>query len=92
MQINITLIDTNWMDIVNPNNMDIQKIYHIPSTNARTNTSAMTSEDPDLNSLGNIEESQRVNEISTNYIDSGESFNRKTTIIDINFDRLQDCK
>ena len=65
--------------------MDIQEIYHIPSTNARTNTSARTSEDPDSNSLGNIEESQRVNEISTNYIDSRESFNRKTTIVDINF-------
>jgi hypothetical protein len=35
--------------------------------------------------LGNIEESQWVNKISTNYIDFGESFNRKTTIVDINF-------
>ena len=35
--------------------------------------------------MGNIEESQRVNGISTNYIDSGESFNRKTIIVDINF-------
>jgi len=77
--------DRHQLDIVNPNNMDIQQIYHIPSINARTNTSARTSEDPDSNSLGNIEESQRVNEISTNYIDSGESFNRKTTIVDINF-------
>ena len=50
-----------------------------------TNISARTSEDPDSNTLGNIEESQRANEISTNYIDSGESFNRKTTIVDINF-------
>ena len=72
--------------------MDIQRIHHIPSTDARTNISARTSEDTDSNNLGNIEESQRINEISTNYIDSGESFNRKTTIIDINFDRLQDCK
>ena len=40
---------------------------------------------PNSNNLGNIEESQRLNEISTNYIDSGESFNRKTTIVDINF-------
>src|SRR6185312_7716468 len=78
-------VDRHQLDIVNPNNMDIQEIYHIPSTNARTNTSARTSEDPDSNSLGNIEESQRLNEISTNYIDSGESFNRKTTIVDINF-------
>jgi len=78
-------VDRHQLDIVNPNNMDIQQIYHIPSINARTNTSARTSEDPDSNSLGNIEESQRVNEISPNYIDSGESFNRKTTIININF-------
>ena len=40
---------------------------------------------PNSNNLGNVEESQRLNEISTNYIDSGESFNRKTTIVDINF-------
>jgi hypothetical protein len=32
-----------------------------------------------------IEESQRVNNFFTNYIDSEESFNRKTTIVDINF-------
>jgi hypothetical protein len=35
--------------------------------------------------LGNIEESQRINKIFTNYIDSEESSNRKTTIGDINF-------
>ena len=40
---------------------------------------------PNSNNSGNTEESQRLNEISTNYIDSGESFNRKTTIVDINF-------
>ena len=65
--------------------MDIQRILHIPSTDVCTNISVRTSEDPDSNNLGNIEESQRINEISTNYIDSGESFNRKTTIIDIIF-------
>ena len=78
-------VDRHQLDIVNPNNMDIQQIHHIPSTNAHTNISARTSEDPDSNSLGNIEESQRVNKISTNYIDSGESFDRKTTIVDIIF-------
>ena len=65
--------------------MDIQRILHIPSTDVCTNISVRTSEDPDSNNLGNIEESQRVNEISTNYINSGELFNRKTTIVDINF-------
>ena len=65
--------------------MDVQQIHHIPSTNVYTNISARTSEDPDSNNLGNIEESQRVNEISTNYIDSAESINSKTPIVDINF-------
>ena len=50
-----------------------------------TNISARTSEDPNSNTLENIEEPQRVNKISTNYIDSGESFNRKTIIVDIIF-------
>jgi hypothetical protein len=54
-------------------------------TNVYTNISARTSKNLDSNTLGNIEESQRVNEIFTNYIDSGESFNRKTIIVDINF-------
>jgi hypothetical protein len=53
--------------------------------NVYTNISARTSENFDSNILQNIEESQRVNKISTNYIDSEESFNRKTTIMDINF-------
>jgi hypothetical protein len=49
------------------------------------NRSARTWENLNSNTLGNIEESQGVNEISTNYIGSEESFNRKTTIVDINF-------
>ena len=65
--------------------MDVQQIHHIPSTKARPNISARTVEYLDSNTLGHIVESQRVNKISTNYIDSGESFNRKTTIININF-------
>ena len=63
MQINTNLIKTNR---INPNNMDVQQIHHIPSTNVYTNISARTSEDPDSNTLGNIEESQWANEISTN--------------------------
>ena len=65
--------------------MDVQQIHHISSTNVHANINARNLEDPDSNILGNIEESQRVNEVSTYYIDSGESFNRKTTIININF-------
>jgi hypothetical protein len=44
-----------------------------------------TSENPDSIVLGNLDQSTRVNEISTNYIDSGESYNRKSTIVDIYF-------
>jgi hypothetical protein len=44
-----------------------------------------TSENPDSTVLGNHDESTRVNEIFTNYIDSGESYNRKSIIVDINF-------
>src|SRR6266540_4715424 len=40
---------------------------------------------PDSIVVGNNEESQGVMEISTNFINSGESFNKKTTIIDNNF-------
>ena len=57
----------------------------MPSTSVHTNIGAGTSEDPDSIVVGNNEESQGVKEISTNFIDSGESFNRKTIIIGINF-------
>jgi hypothetical protein len=71
-------VDRHQMDIENPNSMDI------PRTNVHTIISARTSKNLDSSTLGNIEETQRVNEISTNYIDSRESFNRKTIIVDIN--------
>ena len=44
-----------------------------------------TSERPNDIVLGNNEPSQGVQEISINYIDSGESYDRKTTIVDIYF-------
>ena len=44
-----------------------------------------TSEHPDSIVLGNHEESLGVQEISINYVDSGESFDRKTTTVDIYF-------
>jgi hypothetical protein len=65
--------------------MDVQQIHRVPSTNVYINVSARTSENLDSNTLGNTEESQRVDEIFINYTNYGESFNRKTTIIDINF-------
>jgi hypothetical protein len=65
--------------------MHVQQIHHIPSTSAQNNISARTSEGPDSIVVGNHDESQGVQEISINYIDSGESYNRKTTNVDIYF-------
>ena len=49
------------------------------------NIDPRTSEHPDSIVLGNDESDQGVNEISINYIDSGESYDRKTTIVNIYF-------
>jgi hypothetical protein len=35
-------VDRHQLDIENPNNMDVQKIHHIPSINMHTNISART--------------------------------------------------
>ena len=51
---------------------DVQLIHQMPSTNVHINNSTGTLEDPDSIIVGNNEESQRVIEISTNFIDSGE--------------------
>ena len=56
-----------------------------PSLRVHSNLEAGTSENPDTIVLGNHELSPRDNEISTNYIDSGESYIRKTTIVDTYF-------
>jgi hypothetical protein len=73
------------LDIINPDNMDIQQIHHIHSTSAQINISARTSEDPGSIVVGNHDESQGVQEISINYIDYEESYNRKTINVDIYF-------
>jgi hypothetical protein len=75
-------VDRYQLDIENPNNMDIPHIHHIPSTNVYKNISARTSKNLDYDTLGNIEPSQRVNKISTNYIDFGESFNTIILILE----------
>jgi hypothetical protein len=77
-------VDKHQLDIINPNNI-VQQIHHIPNTNAQNNIIARTLEDPDSVVVGNHDESQGVQEISINYIDSGESYNRKTTHVDIYF-------
>ena len=43
------------------------------------------SKHPDSMVLGNVESNNRVKEISINYIDSGESYDRKTTVVDMYF-------
>src|SRR6266498_2929493 len=61
---------------------DVQLIHQLLSTNVHKIDGAGTSENPDSSVIGNNEESQGVLEISTNFINSGESFKRKTTIVD----------
>ena len=56
-----------------------------PGSMVHPNTDPGTSEHPDSIVLGNDESDQGVNEISINYIDSGESYDRKTTVVNIYF-------
>ena len=49
------------------------------------NSNPGISEHPNSIVLGNIESNNGVKEISINYIDSGESYDRKTTIVDMYF-------
>ena len=58
---------------------------HPSQPNSVVHTMTGTSEHPDSIILGNNEQSTRVNEIFTNYIDSGESYNHKSIIVDIYF-------
>jgi hypothetical protein len=56
-----------------------------PTSTVHSITDVGTSECPDGNILGNNEPSDRVQEISTDYLESGESFDRKATVVDIYF-------
>jgi hypothetical protein len=56
-----------------------------PSSKVHLDTEAKTSEYLVSIVRGNDEESSRIQEISINYINSGEIFDRKTTIIDTYF-------
>ena len=56
-----------------------------PSASVHTNIGAGASEHLDSIVEGNHDESEGIDEISTNYVESGESFNRKTTNVDIYF-------
>ena len=59
-----------------------------PSALVRTNITDSTraSEQPDLNNTGNQNELDDANEeITTDYVESRDLYNRKTTVVDINF-------
>ena len=56
-----------------------------PGSMVHPNTDPGTSEHPDSTFLGNDESNQGVKEISVNYIDSRESYDRKTTVVNIYF-------
>ena len=56
-----------------------------PSSTVHTNIDTGTSEHHNSIVMGNHDESEKVDEISINYIDSEESFDQKTTIVDTYF-------
>jgi len=61
-----------------------RKIPH-PASTGHTFSDAGTSEHPDGVVLGNDELSRGLQEISINYLDTGETYDRKATIVDIYF-------
>jgi hypothetical protein len=56
-----------------------------PTSTLHSNLDDGTSEHLDNIVLGNTEQSEGVKEISTNYVDSRKSYDRKTTIVDLYF-------
>ena len=56
-----------------------------PTSIVYSNPDDGTSKHPNNVVLGNTEQLDEVQEIFTNYVDSRESYNRKTTIVDIYF-------
>jgi hypothetical protein len=68
-------VERHQVDIPNPH----------PTSIVHLNPDDGTSEHPNNVVLGNTEQPDEVQEIFTNYVDSGESYNRKTTIVDIYF-------
>jgi hypothetical protein len=69
---------------------DVPVVTHLegerPSANVRTNKSTRTLKQPVSNNLGNHNEPvDSVEEIAINYVEMGELYNRKTTIVDTDF-------
>ena len=65
------------VDIYNPHS----------SSDMRINTEAGTSEDPRSIVSGSHDESLRVNEIAINFIETGESYDQKSIIVDYYFSK-----
>jgi hypothetical protein len=64
----------------------LKDVHHPgPSTSVHTNVGVGISEHLDSIVEGNHDESEGIEEISTNYVESGESFNRNSTNVDIYF-------
>ena len=63
-----------------------RKIPH-PASTVHTFSDAGTSEHPEGVVLGNDEPSKGGQEISINYLDTGETYDRKATIVDIYFSK-----
>jgi hypothetical protein len=63
----------------------LERFDMIPSSLMRINIEAGTLEDPRSNVLGNHDDLLRVDEISINYIETRESYDRKATVVDIYF-------
>ena len=61
-----------------------RKIPH-PASTVHTFSDAGTSEHPDGVVLGNDEPSKGLQEISINYLNTGETYDRKATVVDIYF-------
>jgi hypothetical protein len=59
-----------------------------PTSTVHSITDVGTSECPDATIFGNDDASERVHEISINYLESRESYDRKTTIVDIDFSTM----
>jgi hypothetical protein len=66
--------------------MEIQPSH--PTSTVHSITDVGTSKCPNATILGDEDASQRVHKISINYLESRESYDRKTTIVDIYFSAM----
>ena len=63
--------------------MDVH--HQEPNINVHTNYNVGISKQSASVSMGNHTEPEEINEISINYIDSGETYNRSTIVVDTDF-------